>query len=138
MGDEDLAGPEEARGRKCLVFPEVEHESPACPPYFNKQALSTTRLLRASEVFVSHTHMDHFIGFDRLLRIALGRQKALRIYGPPGLIENVAGKLRGYTWNLVDDYPFTIDVREFHSRQVRHACFRASERFLPMEGSPEI
>jgi hypothetical protein len=38
MGDEDLAGPEEARGRKCLVFPEVEHESPACPPYFNKQA----------------------------------------------------------------------------------------------------
>ena len=102
------------------------------------QALSTTRLLRASEVFVSHTHMDHFIGFDRLLRIALGRRKALRIYGPPGLIENVAGKLRGYTWNLVDDYPFTIDVREFHSRQVRHACFRASERFLPMEGSPEI
>ena len=101
-------------------------------------ALSTTRLLRASEVFVSHTHMDHFIGFDRLLRIALGRQKALRIYGPPGLIENVAGKLRGYTWNLVDDYPFTIDVREFHSRQVRHACFRASERFLPIEGSPEI
>src|SRR5881628_899955 len=101
-------------------------------------ALGPTRLLRASEVFVSHTHMDHFIGFDRLLRIALGRRKALRIYGPPGLIENVAGKLRGYTWNLVDDYPFTIDVREFHSRQVRHACFRASERFLQMEGSPEI
>jgi len=101
-------------------------------------ALSPARLLRAGEVFISHTHMDHFIGFDRLLRIALGRGKALRLYGPPGLIDNVAGKLRGYTWNLVENYPLTIDVREFHSRQVRHASFRAREGFLPIEGSHEI
>ena len=38
MGDKDLASFEEARGRKRLVFPEVEHESPVCPPYLNKQA----------------------------------------------------------------------------------------------------
>jgi ribonuclease Z len=101
-------------------------------------ALSPTRLLRACEVFISHTHMDHFIGFDRLLRVALGRGKALRFYGPPGLIDNVAGKLRGYTWNLVENYPLTIDVREFHSRQVRHASFRAWEGFVPIEGSHEI
>ena len=102
------------------------------------QTLGPTRLLRASEVFISHTHMDHFIGFDRLLRIALGRGKALRLYGPPGLIDNVAGKLRGYTWNLVDNYLLTIDVREFHARQVRHVSFRAHEGFLPIEGSPEV
>ena len=103
----------------------------------NNEALSPTRLLRASDVFISHTHMDHFIGFDRLLRIALGRGKAIRLYGAPGLIENVAGKLRGYTWNLVADYPLTIEVREFHSGQVRRALFHAKERFLPIEGSPE-
>jgi hypothetical protein len=38
MGDEDLAGPEQTRGRKRLVFPEVKQESPACPTYLNKQA----------------------------------------------------------------------------------------------------
>lgn len=99
-------------------------------------ALSPTRLLRATEVFVSHTHMDHFIGFDRLLRVALGRGKTLALHGPPGLIANVAGKLRGYTWNLVDGYPLTIEVREFHEREVRAARFLATEGFQPQELPP--
>ncbi|HET8721428.1 MAG TPA: hypothetical protein VFM24_05335 [Nitrospira sp.] len=93
-------------------------------------ALGSTRLLRASDVFVSHTHMDHFIGFDALLRVALGRGKTVRLYGPRGLIDNVHGKLRGYTWNLVDGYPLTIEVREFDRRQVRHATFHAADGFL--------
>jgi len=90
------------------------------------------------DVFVSHTHMDHFIGFDRLLRIALGRGKTLRLYGPPGLIANVIGKLHGYTWNLVDGYPLTIEVREFHPRQVRSALFRATDGFSLTEGPAAI
>jgi ribonuclease Z len=92
-------------------------------------ALGPTRLLRASDLFISHTHMDHFIGFDRVLRIALGRGKTLRLYGPPGLIANVGGKLQGYTWNLVDGYPLTIETHEFHPHERRTAVFRASEGF---------
>lgn len=99
-------------------------------------ALGPTRLLRAMDVFVSHTHMDHFIGFDQLLRVALGRGKTLRLYGPPGLIANVTGKLRGYTWNLVDGYPLTIEVREFHEREVRLATFPATNGFQPREEAP--
>ena len=98
-------------------------------------ALGPTRLLRATDVFISHTHMDHFIGFDRILRVALGRGKTLRLYGPPGLIANVAGKLRGYTWNLVDGYPLTIEVREFLPHEARLAIFRATDGFHPPEGS---
>jgi ribonuclease Z len=97
----------------------------------DNDGLGPTRLLRAGDIFVSHTHMDHFIGFDTLLRVALGRGKALRLFGPPGLTDNVQGKLRGYTWNLVDGYPLTIEVQEFHSETVRRTVFHAGDGFEP-------
>ncbi len=92
-------------------------------------ALGPTRLLRANDIFISHTHMDHFIGFDKVLRVALGRGKTLRLYGPPGLIANVHGKLTGYTWNLVDGYPLSITVREFHPHEIKQARLFATDGF---------
>lgn len=73
-------------GTPCALFDLGENDS-----------LGPTRLLRATDIFISDTHMDHFIGCDRVPRIALGRGKTLRLYGPPGLIPNVGGKLQGYT-----------------------------------------
>jgi ribonuclease Z len=102
----------------------------------HNDALGPTRLLRATDIFISHTHMDHFIGFDAVLRVALGRGKTLRLYGPPGLIDNVQGKLRGYTWNLVDGYPLSIDVHEFHPTEMRRASFHASTGFQPSGRAP--
>jgi ribonuclease Z len=99
----------------------------------HNDSLGPTRLLRASDIFISHTHLDHFIGFDAVLRVALGRGKIIRLFGPPGLIDNVHGKLRGYTWNLVDGYPLSLEVREFHPQHVRHVLFRATDGFSPVE-----
>jgi len=98
-------------------------------------SLGPTRLLRANDIFISHTHLDHFIGFDAVLRVALGRGKTIRLFGPPGLIDNVHGKLRGYTWNLVDGYPLILEVREFHPQTIRQVLFRATDGFAPMEQS---
>lgn len=92
-------------------------------------ALSAGRLLRISDVFVSHAHVDHFVGFDHLLRVLLGRPKGLRLYGPPGFIDRVEGKLRGYSWNLVDGYSLSIEVREVHPDRVRCARFSCPTGF---------
>jgi ribonuclease Z len=66
--------------------------------------LSPRQMLRISDVFVSHRHMDHFQGFDQLLRCLLGRDKVIGFYGPPGLIDAIEHKLQAYTWNLVAGY----------------------------------
>jgi ribonuclease Z len=99
----------------------------------HNDSLGPTRLLRANDIFISHTHLDHFIGFDTVLRVALGRGKTVRLFGPPGLIDNVHGKLQGYTWNLVDGYPLVLDVREFHPQKIRQVLFRATDGFSPKE-----
>jgi ribonuclease Z len=44
--------------------------------------LAPRHVLRVTDIFVSHAHMDHFIGFDRILRLMLGRTRRLRLYGP--------------------------------------------------------
>src|SRR5579884_524751 len=79
--------------------------------------LAARKLLRISDVFVTHRHMDHFAGFDHLLRYLIGREKAVRIYGSPGLIDAVEHKLRAYTWNLVEGYEgnLVFDAKEIDS-----------------------
>jgi ribonuclease Z len=94
-------------------------------------ALPAAEVLRVSHIFVSHCHMDHFIGFDRVLRLFLAREKTLHLFGPPGIIGCVEGKLRGYTWNLVENYGFAIAVSEVHRDRVHRVLFPAATGFLP-------
>lgn len=86
--------------------------------------LPPRKLLRISHVFVSHAHMDHFMGFDWLLRICLGREKKLYLYGPPRFLEQVEHKLAAYTWNLVENYAtdFTLAVTEVHPSGLAHSA----------------
>lgn len=95
-------------------------------------SLEPRKILRLSDVFVSHTHIDHFIGFDRLLRVLLGRDKCLNLFGPEGIIDRVAAKLGGYSWNLVERFAteLVFEVIEVASATEGHAArFRLSKRF---------
>lgn len=104
------------------------------------RVLPPRKLLRLSHVFVSHAHVDHFIGFDWLLRILLGREKDLHLFGPPGFLAQVEHKLRAYTWNLVRNYDadFTLRVTEVEVEgRGRHASFRCHGEFR-REGESSI
>lgn len=95
-------------------------------------ALSPRKIQRLEHVFVSHAHIDHFVGFDRLLRILVGREKKIALYGPSGLIDHVHHKLRGYRWNLVDGYlcDLVFVVTELDTRlESRTARFRLKNAF---------
>ena len=97
-------------------------------------ALSSRKVQRLEHVFVSHAHIDHFVGFDRLLRLLVGREKQIRLYGPEGFVDHVHHKLRGYRWNLVDRYlcDLVLVVTEIDSSlATRTARFRLKNGFAP-------
>ncbi len=78
---------------------------------------TTRQLLKTKYIFLSHCHIDHFFGFDLFLRVHVGSEKNTFIYGPPQTSERVAGKLQGYTWNLVYDQTLEFTVIDLDSRQ---------------------
>ena len=102
--------------------------------------LSPRQLLRVSHAFVSHAHMDHFAGFDRLLRVCLHRAMPLHLIGPAGFADRVEHKLKAYTLNLLSEHPvdFVITAAEFNAEGFDHlSIFRAQESFCRREVPPE-
>jgi len=98
----------------------------------NLHGLPPKKILRVSDIFVSHTHIDHFIGFDQVLRVLLGRERDVRIVGPAGIIDRVEHKLGGYSRNLVDRFltDLAFHVTELHEGgETERATFRLKEAF---------
>ncbi|MEI8173987.1 MAG: MBL fold metallo-hydrolase [Deltaproteobacteria bacterium] len=94
--------------------------------------LNPRELLKINHIFISHTHMDHFIGFDHLLRVCLGRDLHISLFGPPGFHQQLESKISAYTWNLVENYTndFALHVTELHPdrKLVRHYHCRTAFR----------
>jgi len=89
------------------------------------------KLLRVDRVVVTHTHMDHFVGFDQLLRLALGRERELVVTGPPGFVDRVRGKIEAYTWNVIGTYPIRIVAEAVEGDTVRSVAFSGAGLMRP-------
>ncbi|MBS1303492.1 hypothetical protein [Loktanella sp. SALINAS62] len=59
--------------------------------------LTLRELLRVSHVSVSHAHMDHVAGTDRLLRLRLHYPRPLRMTGPEGFVRQIESRLEAFT-----------------------------------------
>lgn len=104
-------------------------------------ALPPRKLLRLSHVFVTHAHMDHFSGFDHLLRVVLGRKTGIVLFGGPRFIDQVEHKLRAYTWNVVQRYEveLVIEVREIApDGSCRRARFSSRSGFAREDCTPPV
>jgi ribonuclease Z len=97
------------------------------------------KLLRLSDIFVSHAHIDHFVGFDHWLRVVLGRKPRVAMYGGPGFIDQVEHKLAAYTWNVVHRYEVALTI-EAHELAPdgggRRARFSSLRRFAREAEAP--
>src|SRR4030043_2490817 len=97
--------------------------------------LKPAELQKITDVFVTHTHIDHFIGFDILLRALLRRETPLRVYGPSNIIDCIEGKLRSYTWNLIKEYPLKIEVFCIREDRIIASSFHAQNYFKRVDNS---
>jgi ribonuclease Z len=94
--------------------------------------LPARRLLKLAHAVVTHTHMDHFIGFDQLLRAALRREGPLAITGPPGFLKSVRGRIAAYSWNLIESYPVRLRVQEVADDTLRAEEYSGKSRMRPV------
>ena len=74
--------------------------------------LSEKEIISISHVFISHTHMDHFIGFDQLIRKRLRNWKPIVFFGPPDIGKKISFRLQSYTWNLLTETDLHMSVYE--------------------------
>lgn len=69
----------------------------------------------ANAIFISHTHIDHFVNFDSVIRHQLGIQRRIVICGPEGIAQQVQSKIKSYTWNLIQEGAISYEIRELIS-----------------------
>ncbi len=80
---------------------------------------------QVTDVFISHAHIDHIAGFVWLLRSRIGELPPCRVYGPPGLIENIEGLMCGVHWDRVGDRGPSFQVAELHDQRLVSARIQA-------------
>lgn len=98
--------------------------------------LSVKEIQQCKAIFISHTHIDHFINFDSVLRHQIGTQNHVVIAGPPELAKQVQAKLKAYTWNLVSADAIHYEVREVHENH-RIKRYRLLPPFWELEALSE-
>lgn len=91
--------------------------------------LSHADLLRVTDVFLTHGHMDHAFGFDRVFRAFLGLTRTLRIWGGEGTVERIHGRIRSYEWNEDRNAELTVELHALDGAGIGGAVVTSKDRF---------
>jgi ribonuclease Z len=78
----------------------------------NASDLTVKEIQSTNAVFISHTHIDHFVNFDAVIRHQIGIGRRVIICGPAGIAKQVQAKIMAYTWNLIEEGTIIYEIRE--------------------------
>ena len=78
----------------------------------NASDLTVKEIQSTNAVFISHTHIDHFVNFDAIIRHQIGIGRRVIICGPTGIAKQVQAKIMAYTWNLIEEGAIIYEIRE--------------------------
>jgi ribonuclease Z len=92
-------------------------------------ALGNDRLGDLEAVFLTHHHVDHFIGFDRIVRANLDRDKALHVYGPKGTIGKVYDRIKSYEYPFFPFQKIVLEAHEVMPGRLLSARLECARRF---------
>jgi ribonuclease Z len=99
--------------------------------------LSMQQLADLEAVFVSHHHVDHFIGLDRIMRANIDRDKTLHVFGPVNTIQKVYDRIRSYEYPFFPFQKIAVRVTELCDGVRRTATLECTKRFPPPEIAEE-
>ena len=91
--------------------------------------LDTQRLADLEAVFITHHHMDHFVGFDRILRANLDSDKVVHIFGPVGTIAKIYQRITSYEIQFFPFQKVIFKVHEVVGKRLRWANLECARRF---------
>lgn len=77
--------------------------------------LTVKEIQNCNAIFISHTHIDHFVNFDAVIRHQIGIQRSVVICGPKNIAQQIQARLQSYTWNLIEENAITYEIRELTS-----------------------
>ena len=92
-------------------------------------ALDDASLGDLEAVFITHHHVDHFIGFDRIVRANLDRDKALHVFGPAGTITKVYNRIKSYEYPFFPFQKIVLELHEVMPDRLLSAPLLCAERF---------
>ncbi len=80
---------------------------------------------QVTDVFISHAHIDHIAGFLWLLRSRIGDFSVCRLFGPPGIADNIAGLVSGIHWDRIGENGPRFEVAELHGTRLARFAIQA-------------
>ena len=100
--------------------------------------LENRYLVKIKYLFISHTHMDHFIGFNSLVRIGVPLIKPLNIFGPKDIHLHIRSSLLSFRWNLLNSDQIRFKVYEIQDSGVKVYDITNTNDFVPTVSKDSI